>query len=371
MLTMTSKKRLLAAIRHEPVDRVPVTLYEFHHLGGKWTDSEPSYGPLIDMQRRMGETFVFVPSGSGLLGAPDLQRSTSTTTPSGAVETVTRLETPLGPLHAVSRKDPGVATTWRTKRFVENAEDAKRMLSVDPVFVPPDLEQIMDLRDRLGEDGLLIFSMGDPIGHVAGTWNFEAFAVACYQDIELVKAMLDRAYGYLTHVVDWINNNLSTVCIRLWGPEYSGAPLLNPARFFEPLVSAYDEPLVRRIAAGDNISVFHCHGNLDGILEPIRDIGPDILEPLEVLPSMTADVTVEDVKRRIGGTVCLAGGMQAVDLDAGNPEVVRERARTVIREAGPTGLILLPTSTPIQTPLPPQIIAAYKAMFEAAHESLT
>ena len=45
---MTSRERLIAALRRRPVDRLPVTLYEFHPFGGCWAADEPSYRPLMD-----------------------------------------------------------------------------------------------------------------------------------------------------------------------------------------------------------------------------------------------------------------------------------------------------------------------------------
>jgi hypothetical protein len=67
--------------------------------------------------------------------------------------------------------------------------------------------------------------------------------------------------------------------------------------------------------------------------------------------------------------MCLAGGMQARDLDMGTPELVRERVRSVLAEAGRDATILLPTSTPLQVPLPRSIVENYRAMFEAAREA--
>jgi hypothetical protein len=100
----------------------------------------------------------------------------------------------------------------------------------------------------------------------------------------------------------------------------------------------------------------------------IAETGCDALEPLEVLPVTTADVTMADIRRRVGGRMCLAGGMQAVDLDTGTPGLIRGKVRRIVEEAGTTGLIILPTSAPLQTPLPSAIAENYIAMFEAARE---
>ena len=180
--------------------------------------------------------------------------------------------------------------------------------------------------------------------------------------------MLDRASRYLGDLVDALGAEFQDACFRFWGPEYCGAPLMNPHTHFRDLVVDRVRPLVDRVHASGNLAVLHCHGRLDALLEPILDTGCDVLEPLELLPVSTADVTLAEVRRRVGDRMCLAGGMQAIDLDTGTPALVRQRVGRIVEEAGMTGVIVLPTSTPLQVPLPPAIAANYEAMFEAAAE---
>ena len=77
----------------------------------------------------------------------------------------------------------------------------------------------------------------------------------------------------------------------------------------------YTAPLIEIVNASGNYSIVHCHGRLNDILEPIADMRPHALEPLEVLPTTTADLSMADVKRRIGERVCLMGGIQAAELE--------------------------------------------------------
>jgi hypothetical protein len=184
-----------------------------------------------------------------------------------------------------------------------------------------------------------------------------------------VREMLDRASRYLADLVDALGAGFRDACFRFWGPEYCGAPLMNPRTHFRDLVVERVAPLVDRVHASGNLAVLHCHGRLDALLEPILETGCDALEPLEVLPVSTADVTLADVRRRVGHRMCLAGGMQAIDLDTGTPDLVRSRVRRIVEQSGTTGTIVLPTSTPLQVPLPAAIAANYEAMFEAAADS--
>ncbi len=363
---MTSRERLLAALRRRPVDRLPVSLYEFHPFGGCWAAEEPSYRPLLDAQARLGDAFVFVPTGSGLFGDPNAVRESAGR--GDGARTVRTLETPRGPLTSIGRRDPGVATTWTLKHFIETRGDIERFLSIPYAFHPPDLPAIRRIAAVAGDRGVLVFSVGDPLGNVVGLCDFGFFVETAVADPGIVGEMLDRASRYLADLVDALGAEFRDACFRFWGPEYCGAPLMNPRTHFRDLVVERVRPLVDRVHATGNLAVLHCHGRLDALLEPIAETGCDALEPLEVLPASTADVALADVRRRVGGRLCLAGGMQAVDLDTGTPDLVRSRVRRIVDEAGTTGVIVLPTSTPLPVPLPPSIAANYDAMFEAAAE---
>ncbi len=372
---MTSRERLLAALRRTTVDRLPVTLYEFHPFGGCWAADEPSYRPLLDAQSRLGDAFVFAPVGANLFGDPWSARSATergegdepaAQTVDASGRTVRTIATPRGPLTSVTRRDPGVVTTWTLKHFIETREDAERFLSIPYAFHPPDIAELRRLEAAVGDRGVLVFSIGDPLGNVVGFCEYAFFVQTADSDPVIVREMLDRASRYLSDLVDALGPEFHDTCFRFWGPEYCGAPLMNPRTHFRGLVVDRMTPLVDTVHATGNLALLHCHGRLDAILEMIAETGCDALEPLEVLPVKTADVTMADVRRRVGDRMCLAGGMQAVDLDTGTPDLVRSRVRRIVEEAGTTGVIVLPTSTPLQVPLPPALAENYAAMFEAA-----
>jgi uroporphyrinogen-III decarboxylase len=115
--------------------------------------------------------------------------------------------------------------------------------------------------------------------------------------------------------------------------------------------------------------VLHCHGRLADILDGIAEIAPSALEPLEILPAVTADVTMAYLKKTLGHKMCLMGGIQARELETFTPQQIKHRVREVLEVAAPGGgFVLLPTSTPIEYPLNPRLVDAYRAYFQAARE---
>jgi len=367
---MTSRERLLAALRRGRLDRVPVTIYEHSPYNDDWANEEPSYGPLLDLQRRYGDSFVFAPVESQIfLGDPNAVRGRQESQGDGAVVRVTEIETPKGPLRSVTRRDPGLMTNWQVEPLIKSDADIERVLSIPD---PPDTVDARRLRERearVGEAGVLCFSVGDAIGHVVGLFDFEDFVMRCHDDDGPIRALLARAQALVLRAIRAIGGIVSNAAIRLWGPEYCGAPLLNPHVFFPRYVIEQDKEAPRVIHASNNFSVIHCHGRLRDILDMIGEIGADALEPIETLPMTTADVTLAEVKERLGGRMCLMGAIQARTLEAGTPEDVRREVRTAIAEgAGGGGLVLFPTSSPFMVPLDPRCLANAEAMFLAAHE---
>ncbi len=367
---MTSRERLLRALRRQPVDRIPVSTYEFHPFGGCWAAEEPSYRPLLELQRDLGDTFVFAPSVTALLGDPNQIRTGVERTQREGITRQT-VPTPRGDLTSVSRTDHGVATSWTLKHFIETDEDIDRFLSIPYRFVAPDLPEVRRLKEEAGDRGLLLFSIGDPLGVISGLCDYTFFVTRIAMDLGLARELLDRGSRFVHDTVQWINSGFRDVCVRFWGPEYCGAPLMDPRKLFRPLVVERLAPLVKLAHAGGNIAMIHCHGRLDALLEMILETEADALEPLEVLPATTADMTMADIRHRVGDRMCLAGGMQALDLDTGTQELIRRRVRSIIDAVGTRGLILLPTSTPLEIPLPSRIVENYRAMFEEAAASHT
>jgi uroporphyrinogen decarboxylase len=242
-------------------------------------------------------------------------------------------------------------------------------MSLRPTPVAPDVRPVLDLQRRLGEDGLVILGPGDALGLVCGMFHFDDFVAALLEDEGLILEMLRAVSERLNEGLRKVCSQVTGVCVRFWGPEYAGAPLLNPHRYFGKLVVEFDREAVRIVNESGNFSVVHCHGRLADILDGIAELRATALEPLEVLPAATADVTIEQVKRRLGDRMCLMGGIQAAELELLSPEGVAARVREILEAAAPGGgFILLPTSAPIEYPLSPRLVENYRAYFQAAHD---
>lgn len=367
---MTSRERILTALRGSQPDRVPVTLYEHSPFNNDWPNREPSYAPLIELEARLGDSFVAAPIDCPVfLGDPNVVRGSEEKQADGTVVIQTDIETPKGPLRAVSRRDPGLMTNWQIEPLIKTTEDVERVLAMPDPPGDVDADRLTDLEKQVGSEGVLTFSVGDAIGHVVSLYDFEEFVMTCYSDDGPIRALLERAQSQVLRAIERIGAVVENAVFRLWGPEYCGEPLMDPRVYFPRYVVEQDRTATDAIHRTGNLSVIHCHGKLRAILEMIKEIGADGLEPIETLPMATADVTMAEVKQTLGDRMCLMGGMQAQTLETSSADAVEAQAKEVI-EAGAAGggLILLPTSAPFMVPLTEKCLANFQTMFEAVHK---
>lgn len=366
---MTSRERLLAVLRGERPDRIPVTVYEFTTYVNDWASETPSYAPLLELEREFGDSFVYAPIDCPVfLGDPNAIHGNEEKHADGTVVKTVEIDTPKGRLRSVTRRDPEMMTNWQVEPLIKSDEDIQRVLVMEAPPAEVDVARIRDLETRVGENGVMLYSVGDAIGHVVGLFDFEDFALRCYEDDGPIRALLARAQELVLRGIRAIGTHVTDATFRLWGPEYCGAPLMNPHVYFRRYVVEQDREATEAIHATGNYSIIHCHGKLRDILEMIAETGADALEPLELLPLPTADVTREELAEVLGGRMCLMGGVQARTLETGTPAEVREEVRRGIEILGATGrYVVLPTAAPFMVPLDPKCLENLRVMYEAAH----
>ena len=148
---MTSRERIVAALTGAQPDRVPVSLYEFSHLcPDGWANEQPSYAPLLALQQRWGDSFLFAEPDVAHVTADGNVVAGSAETGGGTVEMVRRLETPAGELRSVVRREPHVATIWQIEPFIKDADDVRRFLSIPVEPFEVDLNGVRESLARAG-----------------------------------------------------------------------------------------------------------------------------------------------------------------------------------------------------------------------------
>jgi len=361
----------------EDVDRVPISLYGVNPYFKSWRTLDRSYKRLHEVVYRLQDTFVKIPIGDpnftyflkefrekhdplyyegiGDLGiffssSKDIERKVKRLRKGNSVFFKEIIETPKGSLKAVFRVDDGVATTWQVEPYIKGLKDIDKVLSLPFRPLKPNLKWIKEAQRKIGERGLLVLSVGDPLGVVVPLFKYEHFLFYALSNKNKIKSLMEFFHERLKKLYNQVSREVKDVIFRFWGPEYITPPAMAP-KYFEKLVVQYDQDLIETIKRNGNIVCIHCHGKIKAVLEMIKSMKPDILEPIE--PPPYGDVTLRVLKNKLGDEICLMGYIEYEDLVSSEPATVRRIVRKVIREGAPGGgYIMIPSAIPIKMPLP-------------------
>jgi len=346
---MSSFERFMCAFHVEEPDRVPLT-FSYIDPFAELDQSRKRLGYRRFHELVRNETDIILPK------APKAPGIFYSSTDEAQIKTETRrrgryyyhcdtLSTPLGTLQARRKSERGINTSWVYEGFVKSEEDVEKILSIP--YEPPDVDAspLKEAQVALKDRGVVATGIADPICSCAGLFTLRDFALTAFRNKRLMRRLLrffaTRTDDYTRQVAE----QTSDVFFRIVGPEYVTPPILPPELFYEYVVP-YDRRIVRIIKRTDNIAVIHCHGRIGDVVEGIRTIGPHALEPIE--PPPQGNITLAELKDRIGDRICLMGYIQYNDLEFDRPENIREKVRSAIMQAGAGGgYVLFPTAEPI------------------------
>ncbi len=369
---MTSSERLLAVLAGKPVDRTPVSLYEIDGFGTRYSPDHPSYARIRGLARERADNMVLdtppIPGPLGFLytgGDPDRVRREIFR--EGADE-ITRIsiETPRGPLHMETRCNADIYTVWTTEFLVKNEEDVDRLLSLPYERIAPDMRRFEALRGELGDRGIMLPDLLDPMVMVSSVMPFESYILLSALDRKKFRALLDFFAERMNHYLEDALALGAGPLFRIVGPELCTPPYMPPEDFREFIVE-YDTPLIRTIHRAGKYARIHCHGRIAQVADLILQMEPDALDPVEEPPG--GDISFGEAKRILGESICLMGNIQESLFELHTPEEVASEVRRVM-EIGAAGgrFVLMPTATPITVPLPSRVEENILAYLETGLE---
>lgn len=372
---MTRRDRLMNTLQGKPVDRPPVNFYEINGLDQDEGDaspfniySDPSWRPLLELTRERTDR---VPRRSlPAAPAPDCPLTALTKKRSwleGGSE-FTRIEIPCHgrTFTTLTRRDPDVNTTWTLAHPLKDADDLAAYLTLPmPRFDPaPDLSPILLAEKALGDTGIVMIDMGDPLCRAASLFSMEDYLVVALTERALFRKLLDRFEEILLPLVERTAKALPGRLWRVVGAEYAGAPYL-PPELFRDYVTVYDHKIVEAIQRHGGHARIHCHGNLAGVLDLIAETGCTGLDPVE--PPPQGDVDLAYVRERAGKQMVLWGNLEASDLEMLSAAAFSERIRRALDQGAAgegRGFVLMPSACPYGRKLSLTALKNYEMMVE-------
>jgi uroporphyrinogen decarboxylase len=359
---MTSKQRMLTAIKRKVPDRLPVTT---HHIMQYFLDKymnsisndeffdyfglDPIVWTVPHMPVESKENFY--DPDQDKVGFLESRRINSENwriefneIPDPQYKTFRyNFITPQKTLSMVTQSN--VYTTWVSEHLVKDKSD----IDIIAEFVTEplcDVDAVNKTAAEFGERGLVRGHIcGFDIYGQPGCWQdacclygTEKMIMAAYDDPQWVHAFLKILQKRKITFVKSLRGAKYDI-LELGGGDAS-TTVISP-KLFNEFVAPYDTVLIELAHEAGQRIVYHTCGGMMPILEDIAAMQPDAMETFTP-PAMGADVDLTEAKKRIGDKVCMIGGFDQFHFFKGcTPEQTRAEVRRCFEAAGGNGGYIL------------------------------
>jgi len=358
---MTSRERLLKALRGETPDRVPVTLFIVDE-GHFRNQLAPAIAPgdyaamqlkVIEIQQQLGcDVFVRVLFGlmnplSLVCGGLDVSQQTE----SWEVRTeavrrgVTRIQrstirTPAGTLtqdFSINEIRPGTFMYGCTKHPIQTEADLEIAMAYEPgmpAHWPEHARRwIGRIKEALGDSGILgtwsphgPYNVGSMLIPMDMLYMLPLTDPAFYH--KLMEFAIRRSLPYLRAI------DAAGVDVHCIGGNVPGGFLGRP--MYEEHILPYERRYMAAVQERGKPGMYHNCGKIMALVESYRDLGARVVEPFSPPPLGDCD-DLAAARRLVGGAYAMLSGIDQVNvLQKGTVDDVK-RATAAAMKAGKTG----------------------------------
>lgn len=156
----------------------------------------------------------------------------------------------------------------------------------------------------------------------------ESFSLALYDDPDLVDELLHRYAAWSVAVMKQVSVMGFDFVWTADDIAFKTGLLFSPKMFRERIL-----PHMRKVAESIRIPwIYHSDGNLTAVLDDLVDLGIAGLHPVE-----PGAMDIRALKRRFGNRLCLIGNVDVNTLSAGTPAEVEAEVAGLLRDLGPGG----------------------------------
>ena len=232
-------------------------------------------------------------------------------------------------------------------RTAERYEHSAIFLHPNPNRLDETLRLIELVREQSGDRFFLMVG-GDATFSIPSGEKMRAFSYRLADEPEQVKAeaaeRVDRALERAEALTRRSSLDGMALCC-----DYclNQGPFLSPAQFGE-----FVAPFLARLVAGYRdlglYTIKHTDGNIMPILDQLMAARPDALHSLDP----QAGVDIREIKRLVGGRVCLMGNVNCGLLQTATDEEAAGAARYALKHGMPGGGYVFSTSNCVYTGMP-------------------
>ncbi len=325
---MTSRERVLAALRREQPDRVPwVELSVDRPLAQRLLGWSGTAAPAADLEHN-AYTLAEIAELAGHLGLDDLFYV---------------LRAPVY-VKRVAGKDGRV---FYGDGLIRSEADLPMMQLPDPrdprlydearAFVAARGERAAAFITRAG-----IFSTIMSMG-------IEGFSYALFENLPFLETVLDRYFDWSIAVAERVCGMGFDFYVTTDDMAHKTGPLFSP-RVFHDLVM----PRYRKLASKVTLPwVIHSDGNIEPLLPDLMTLGIAAIHPVE-----RGAMDIRAIKARYGRRLCLLGNVDLNILGDGTVAETEDEVRGLIRDLGPGGGYIVSSGNSLASYLKPENVEA-------------
>ena len=367
---MNSRERLLAAVRLQKTDRVPISTYELAGYNSRaFENNEPSYKNLMDFIREKTDCACMWNQWSDNKTAQSsypVKIDSVTTKKDNCATTNLTLHTPEGELTSSYRVFDNLYTTWQTEYWCKSIQDVDKMLSVPFEPATYNCTDYSRIQSEVGEHGIIMSDAADPAYLAMSMMEFGEAMVWVMTETEHFAKTVEEIHRRNMLNLENMLKSKTVDLYRICGPEYLTPPYLPPV-YFKRFVTPYLKEMTELIHKYGGLVRIHCHGKIRHVIDEIISCGADALDPCEAPPD--GDITLKELKEITKDRLCLFGNIQLKFLEHASTHEIREIVRICMDEAKKDGgYVIMPTAAPINVPLSSKTEENYRAFIDAALE---
>ena len=314
---MTSKERVLTALRLGKPDRVPFMEW--------WFDNEIGQGILgRDKYTREEIAEALCMDGIGTYHGHDV---------------------------CAEKKISSSGREFEGRGLLASRDDLKMIKMPDP-HDPSLYDGIKQKVEEFGERFFIFTGLCTGIDYLMRGMGLDNFSYALYDDVKLIEDILDIYSDWAAESVLEINK-LGVDAI--WCPD--DFAFTTSLMFSVDVFREIMKPRMKKVLDNTTLpTLFHCDGNIEPVIGDLVELGFNGLHPID-----PTAMDIASVKKRWGNKVCLVGNIDlSYTLVRGTPAEVEDEVKTRIETVGYNGGYILCSANSITEYCPTENILAMR-----------
>jgi len=368
MTEMSSRERMLRALKRGEPDRVPCCFMSFTALRKRCRED---FFELVLAERRMGlDSMLFIPAASRpeRREHPDLRGLPVRFSPEVTVRQWSESagKGTEGALHREYRTPAGLLTTtvrlsedWPHGDFLPFIDDysiprcekplvseSRDLEALQFLLVPPNsedraryLKEAESARAFVEKEGVLLTG-GWGVGVDMADWlcGMERFMIHSMDQPEFARGLLEMIHQWNLRRMELVlAGGVDLYIRRAW---YEGCDFLTP-QFHRQVVLPRIKAEVDLAHERGSLFGYICSSGTMPFLDAYVEAGIDVLIGVDPVQGTYTDLPA--MKSKMRGKTCLWGGVSgAVTVEMGTEEEVRTAVRHALKTLGPEGFVLCP-----------------------------